>query len=227
MKSLIATLLQLLFTLTMYILGIFIIGLAIFPGVLLCFYVWLQTTDSFIFLRVLFLCLAIAAAYFIYGVTLMILVGALRIILRLRLKESEYHIVSAGAAKWAFANAMFLVVSITFMDFILLTPLAPIFYRLMGAKVGRNVQINSRNCADLSLLEIGDGAVIGGHATVICHSFEHNKLILKKVKIGKKAIIGLNSVILPGAEIGDGATIAAGAVVPKNTKVEPNSVYII
>jgi hypothetical protein len=42
----------------------------------------------------------------------------------------------------------------------------------MGANIGCNVQINSSYCADLSVLELGDGAVIGGHATVICHSFE-------------------------------------------------------
>ena len=73
---------------------------------------------------------------------------------------------------------------------------------MMGAKLGKNVQINSKYCADFSLLEIDDKAVIGGHATVIGHSFERGRLILKKVRIGKRAIIGLNSVVLPGATIG-------------------------
>ena len=132
---------------------------------------------------------------------------------------------SWGTVKWAVANALVLVVSVTFMDFILLTPFVTMFYRLMGAKVGKNVQINSRYCADLSLLEIDDGAVIGGHATVIGHSFERNRLILRKVKIGKHALIGLNAVVLPGSEIGEKALIAAGTVLGKNTKVEPRSVY--
>ena len=78
---------------------------------------------------------------------------------------------------------------------------------------------------DIPLLEIGDGAVIGGHATVICHLFEKQGLVIKKVKIGKKVIIGLNSIIMPGAQIGDGAIIAAGAIVPKDTKIEAGSVY--
>ena len=91
--------------------------------------------------------------------------------------------------------------------------------------MGRNVQINSSFCADLSLLEIGDGAVIGGHSTVICHSFERGKLILRPVKIGRKAVIGLNAVILPGAVIGERAIIAAGAVVPKDTVVKDGDVF--
>jgi hypothetical protein len=72
------------------------------------------------------------------------------------------------------------------MDFMILTPLLPLFFKLMGVKVGKNVQINSKYCADFFMLEIDDNAVIGGHATVIGHSFERGRLILKKVIIGKK-----------------------------------------
>jgi acetyltransferase-like isoleucine patch superfamily enzyme len=127
--------------------------------------------------------------------------------------------------RWMFINALYYLLSITFMDFILLTPLSVLAFRLLGAKVGRNVQINSKNCADLSLLEIGDNSVIGGHATVICHSFERGRLILRRVRIGKNVVIGLNSVVLSGSEIGDGAFITAGAVLGKNKVVEPHSVY--
>jgi acetyltransferase-like isoleucine patch superfamily enzyme len=217
--------LQFLFTLMMYVLAILIMALAIYPGVVICFYVWLKTVDYALFLRIFLFCLSLTTAYFLYGFVLIFLTGIIRIIFRLNLKEGEYRIASLGMARWAFINALYLLISITFMDFVLLTPLASLVFRLMGAKVGRNVQINSKICADLSLLEIGDDAVIGGHATVICHSFERGRLILKKVKIGKRAIIGLNAVVLPGAEKGDGALVAAGAIVGKNVKVAAHSVY--
>lgn len=225
MKSFIATLMQLLFTFSMYIIAIIVMGLSLCPGLLLCQKIWAVSAGAPVAARFLFLSFGIATAYILYGIFLIMNTGTVCTIFNLKLKEGEHHITSLGAAKWAFANALHQIVSATFMDFILLTPLANIFYRLMGARIGKNVQINSKFCADLSLLEVGDGAVIGGHATVICHSFERNRLILKKVKIGNKAIIGLNSVILPGCEIGDGALIAAGAVIGKNTKVEPHSVY--
>jgi acetyltransferase-like isoleucine patch superfamily enzyme len=96
---------------------------------------------------------------------------------------------------------------------------------LMGAKLGLNVQINSKNVADHCLLEIGDHSVIGGNATVIGHSFEPKGLRLAKVKIGKNVIVGLNAVIMPGVVIGDGAVVAAGAVVPKGTVIEPRTIY--
>lgn len=225
MKTLLIALGQLLLTFSLYLMAILLIGLSIFPGGLLCRYAWMQTVDLNIGTRILLLSFAVSAAYFIYGFSIILLVGVLRIIFRLNLKEGDYRLFSFGSIKWFVVNSLYYIVSVTFMDFILLTPLASFFYRLMGAKVGRNVQINSKFGADLSLLEIGDEAVIGGHSTVICHSFERGRLILKKVKIGKRAIIGLNSVILPGCEIGDGALVSAGAVLGKNTKIEPRGVY--
>jgi len=225
MKWILVTIGQVVFALFLYAVGTAILALAIFPGAMACYLTWQQTATYAIWARVLMFCLALVAAYFLHGLVLIVLVGALRVLCRLNLKEAEYPIASLGAAKWFLINALQTLVSITFMDFILLTPLASLFYRLMGAKLGRNVQINSKFCADISLLEIGDGSVIGGHATVIGHSFERDKLILKKVRIGRHVVVGLNAVILPGTEIGDGAMIAAGAVVPKNTRIAPKAVY--
>ena len=225
MKSIFITLGQVLLTLLLYLIGSILMGVSLFPGLLFIQHIWSQAAGLTLVGRMLTLSLAISLAYFIYGVTLIVIVGILRIILRLNLKEGEYRLPSLGLLKWYVVNSLFYIVSVTFMDFILLTPLASLFYRFMGAKVGKNVQINSKFGADLSLLEIGDEAVIGGHSTVICHSFERGRLILKKVKIGKKTVIGLNSVILPGCEIGDGAIVSAGAVLGKNTKVEPRDIY--
>jgi acetyltransferase-like isoleucine patch superfamily enzyme len=224
-KAWFATIAQLLFAACLHLIGILIIGSAIFPGILLIYYVWTNTITYFVLLRVWLLCVSLALAYFVYGFSLISILGLLRAVFRLNLKEGEYRVASIGMMRWMFINAMYIIVSITFMDFILLTPIAALFFRLMGAKVGKNVQINSKICADLSLLEIGDNTVIGGHATVICHSFERNRLILRKVKIGKNVVIGLNSVVLAGAEIGDGAFITAGAVLGKNKQVEAHSVY--
>ncbi len=217
--------LQLLFTLALYLLGVGVIGVAACPGVLLLLAAWERSATLALLPRSLALSLSGAAGYFLYGLTLLLVVGMLAYLLRLKLQAGEFSPISLEGARWALANALYLVVTVTFIDFILLTPFAPFFWRLMGAKVGRGVQINSKFCADLSLLEVGDQAVIGGHATVIGHSFERGRLILRRVRIGRRAIVGLNAVVLPGAEIGEGATVAAGAIVPKDTRVPPHTTY--
>lgn len=209
----------------MYALGAGVMGLAISPGAMLVRHVFLRTQGWSAYGHVFAVCVAMAGAYFFYGICLILIVAVLRRVFGLTLREGEYKIPSWGAAKWAITNSLVLLVSATFMDFMLLTPLITFFYRLMGAKVGKNVQINSKNCADLSLLEIGDGAVIGGHATVIGHSVERGRIILKKVKIGPNVVVGLNSVVLPGSELGRRSMLAAGTVLQKDAQVGDREVY--
>ena len=105
-------------------------------------------------------------------------------------------------------------------------PICGVVLSPYGGKLGLNVQINSKYCADLSLLEIGDNAVIGGHATVIAHSFEPRGLILQRVRIGRHAIVGLNAIVLPGVEVGERAVVGAGVFVPKGTKIQAGTVYL-
>jgi len=220
------TIVTILFTLFMYGIGVLILGIAIFPSVFFLYQLWHHTVELNSFLRILYFCFGFVGGYFLSGMMLMMLVSLVRVTFRLKLQEGEFNVGSSEIFKWVFVNAFFMVVKVVFLDLILLTPYCALFYRLMGAKIGRNVLINSKNVGDLSLLEIGDNSAIGGSATIIAHSFEKGRLKLKKVKIGTNVIIGLNSVIFPGVEIGDNAMVAAGVIVPKNTKIAANSTFL-
>lgn len=218
------TLLQYLFTLTMYFLGAVLLTIAIIPPIYLTSYVWQMINPTHLFFKASILAGGVGFGYFLFGLTLSAETVVLRFILNLKLKEGEYHFFSLEGVKWAFVNAMMLIVNLTFMDFMRLTPFLPLYYRLMGAKIGKRIQINTKGIADVSLLEIGDDSVIGGDAVLIGHLAEHGKLKLKKTVIGKKVTIGLGSVIMPGSVIGDHALIAARSVLSKNTTVEANSI---
>ena len=220
------TVIRVLLALVLYVVGALVLGLALVPAVLLCRSVWQHTAGQAVCQQTLWICLAAGVGYFVFGFSLMLLSAFLRWILRLDLREGEYPLASLGMLRWYIANALQFIVWSVFGDFLLMTPFAALFYRLMGAKLGLNVQINSKYCADLSLLEIGDNAVIGGHATVIAHSFEPRGLILQRVRIGRNAIIGLNAIVLPGVEVGERAVVGAGVFVPKGTKIQPGTVYL-
>lgn len=225
MKSFLVSLGQLVFSLLMYAMGTIFFGLALVPGIALVFKVWLAAEGLGDFLRFTMLGFSIAGGYFLFGFSLIFLVGLTRAALRLRLKEGKYPIFSFQALKWAFIGSLYLLINFTFIDFVLLTPFANLLFRLLGAKLGKNVQINSKFVFDASLLEIGDNTVIGGGAIVIGHIVERGILKLKKVKIGKNVTVGSHATIMPGCEIGDGAIIGASAVLLKNTLVEPRAVY--
>ncbi len=220
------TAIRVLLAFVLYVVGAVVLGLALFPAVLLCHTVWRRTSGQMAWHQMLWVSLAAGVGYFVFGFSLLCLAALMRWVFRLDLKEGAYPLASIGMFKWYVSNALQFIVWSTFGDFLLMTPFAALFYRLMGAKLGLNVQINSKYCADLSLMDIGDNAVIGGHATVIAHSFEARGLILKKVRIGRNAIVGLNAIVLPGATIGDRAVVGAGVFVPKDTHVPPGTVYL-
>ncbi len=225
MKWLFVSLVQLLSSVVMYLIGTVFFGLALIPGIALFFKTWSFAQNMPLAVKYLLLGLSLAGGYFLFGLTLILLVGLFRTVFFIRLKEGNYPLFSAEAFKWAFVSALYLLVNFTFIDFILLTPFSNIFLRLLGAKLGKNVQINSKFVFDATLLEIGDNTVIGGGAIIIGHIVERGVLKLRKVKIGKNVTIGSHSTIMPGCEIGDSAIIGASAVLRKGTKVEPRDIY--
>ena len=225
MKWLLTVLVQLFFAMFMYLMGSIFFGAALVPGLALVLKVWHTTDTTTSLLRLLYVGIAISLGYFIFGLMLTALVGLFRTILQLRLKEGTHPLVSIDAMKWAFISSLFLMIHYTFIDFILLTPFANLLFRLLGAKLGKNVQFNSKYVFDATLLEIGDNTVVGGGAIINCHIIERNSLKLKKVKIGCNVLLGSHCTIMPGCEIGDHAIISAGTIVPKGTIVPPRTVY--
>ena len=216
---------QTLFTIFLYLLGACLLGLALTPPAILLFGLWNIVHPTSLVSKAACLALGLGFGFFLFGLSLIVVTVILRWILNLKLREGEFPYFSFQAVKWAFTNSLMLIVNITFMDFMKLTPLLPFYCRLMGAKVGRRVQMNSKHLADISLLEIGDDSVIGGDAVLIGHIAEHGMLKLKKTAIGKKVTIGLGAVVMPGCRIGDGALIAARSVLAKNTVVPRYTVF--
>ncbi len=216
---------QLFFTLLMYCLIAIYYGIALIPAVFLIFKSWQAGLDLNLGLRSALIGLAISAGYLLFGLSLLMLVGITRIVLRLHLKEGNFPLFSWGALKWAFVNALYLMINFSFTNFILLTPFANLLFIMLGAKLGKNVQINSKYIFDASLLEIGNNTVIGGWAFIVAHVVERGMLKLKKVKIGNNVTIGSHAKIMPGCEIGDNAIIGVNAVLLKNTKVESGTLY--
>ncbi|CAI7564259.1 unnamed protein product [Penicillium crustosum] len=87
-----------------------------------------------------------------------------------------------------------------------------LFYRLVGAKIGKNVTMSaSAKLGEYDLIEIGDNVVLD---TCVCRPFgveRNTSMLLKRIRIGKDSSIGIKSVVAPGADI------------PENTCIGPNS----
>jgi acetyltransferase-like isoleucine patch superfamily enzyme len=169
--------------------------------------------------------LALAVSYFAYGLSLLLIAPALNFVLGGRLGPYRGPAVSLAALRWYVHATMTLVVRYSFLEFVTPSAFAQLFYRLMGMKIGRGVTINSTAIADPSLIELEDGATIGGSASVLAHYAQGGYLVIAPVKICAGATIGLRAVIMGGVEVGAKAKVLASSFVLPNTKIPPGETW--
>lgn len=163
--------------------------------------------------------IALAASYYIYGLSLLLIAPLVNFLLGGRLKPYRGSTVSLTALRWYVHCTMTLLVRYTFLEFVTPSAFALAYYRLMGMKIGRNVTINSTAIADPSLIELGDGATIGGSASVLAHYAQGGYLVVAPVRIGAGATIGLRAIVMGGAEVGAGAKVLAGSLVLPKSRI--------
>ena len=213
-------------TIIFIIVACFVYGLSLAPSILFFNYVnALSIGSDSLFLNALIIGVSLSMCFFIFGISLILIVGIIIRILPIKAKPGVYPLASINAIKWGFCGAFLRLVNLTFLDFITPTFLNIMYFRLIGAKIGKNVQLNTININDPWLLEIGDGSVIGGGSSINCHTVERGNLILEKVKIGKKCTIGAQSLVWPGCVIGDGSILATKSVLKKRTIIGNKEIW--
>jgi acetyltransferase-like isoleucine patch superfamily enzyme len=87
------------------------------------------------------------------------------------------------------------------------------WYRKAGVTIGKNVFISYGVKFDWLapwLITLEDGCSIGYEALVVVHLYYQHKLILRKVTIGKEAVVGLRAAAI--ASLGDRSVLAPGSV---------------
>lgn len=111
--------------------------------------------------------------------------------------------------------------------------LRPAIWRLLGAKVGKNVGISYQVYMDLGnayLITVEDNVKISDRCMFLCHrkdlinyhegdNADCYPYITKGITVKKGAWIGMGALLMPGVTIGEGAMVGAGSVVTKD--VEP------
>ena len=206
-------------------LAIGVLGFSLFPMVFTLVGIWKLMAGQALWLKVLAFSFSISLGYFIFGTALIFLCVFTKNLFGFKIAPGLYTIYSLESLHWMAYNSMILLANSAFLDILRLSPFQTLFYRLMGAKVGNGVNINTGGLADLSMLEIGDNVLIGGGVALICHASERGFIRLAPTKIGNNVSIGLGSIIMPDCEIGDGASIAPLSLVPKGTRVPAKGVW--
>ncbi|HEY6166465.1 MAG TPA: Pls/PosA family non-ribosomal peptide synthetase [Verrucomicrobiae bacterium] len=99
------------------------------------------------------------------------------------------------------------------------TPLLPFVYRLFGARIGRDVHLETDHLAAFDLISIGDHASIDDSAWLLGSTVEQGELVLGPVEIGRECFVGTGSVLREHTAMEDGARIEDLSLLPSGTRI--------
>lgn len=164
--------------------------------------------------------------FFAFGIALMFVLPFVRWLFRFRPHVGEIPIHSFRIWPWYNVNGMQFLFNTVFGRFARATTLYPVFLRMMGAKIGRDVVFNTQHVYDLDLVEVGDKTVIGANASILGHVGEKGKLVRAPIRIGRNCTIGQYANVFPGVTMGDNCHVGAMSLVPKGSVLDANAVYV-
>lgn len=139
-----------------------------------------------------------------------------------KFKEGNYPL-------WSFYYFRFWFVK-KFVDFVplsLLTgsPFLSIYYRMMGAKIGKNVFIGSDRIRAFDLVTIGDNSSISKEAYLMGYKIENNTLYIGKIEVGKKCYVGPRALLSLYTEMSSNSSLMELSMLPEKSKIPSEEVW--
>ena len=209
----------------LFIVTVTTFGIALFPIILSFKYVF-QYLDFSRIIHLFIFSIILILDFLLFILSTIISSAFFINILDLKYKEGKYG--KSLQDKTAFKFTLYYALyhpAYKLINIFNLTPLKPFYLRLIGCKIGKNVFLAGEEwIIDPSVTEIGENTMIGGKTILSAHLAEE-KLIVKKIKIGKNCLIGGQSLILPGAIIEDNVVLGAKSLVTKNQILKKGKTY--
>jgi non-ribosomal peptide synthetase-like protein len=109
-----------------------------------------------------------------------------------RTKPGVYPLWGVYYFRWWFAARVAGLVHIKWLQG---TPVMRFYWRLLGAKVGRDVIISDYEAGAIDLIEIGDGTSFGSKTTFANGEAIGDKLVIGRITIGKDVSAGASVVL--------------------------------
>jgi hypothetical protein len=105
-------------------------------------------------------------------------------------------------------------------------PWSDIFvYRFFGVHIGKNV-VAYEGYIDPELIEIGDFTMTSLNICIFSHLISQEKIVIKKVKIGKACIVGPHTIISPGTIMQDEAVLGVNSYTWIDQNLEGNLIHV-
>jgi non-ribosomal peptide synthetase-like protein len=160
---------------------------------------------------------AFASLIVLYPLMLMIPI-AVKWIMIGRYRPGSYPLWGAFYFRWWFATTIEAAVPVGYLTG---TPLLNIYLRLMGAKIGPNVHLDSDTFAIYDLLSIGEDSSINPDSNLLGYTVENGQLKIGRITIGKRCFVGArsamreNTVMEDDSALEDLSLLPRGCVIPR------------
>ncbi|MCW2275522.1 amino acid adenylation domain-containing protein [Rhodoblastus acidophilus] len=142
-------------------------------------------------------------------------IAAVRWIVLPRVREGYYSVFSwFYMRKWAVALAT--EVTLETLSSLYATIYMRAWYRLMGAKIGKDSEISTNLAGRYDLVEIGDKCFIADEVVLGDEDVRRGWMHLEALKTGSRVFVGNDGVVPPGAVIPDDALIGIKSKPPAN-----------
>ncbi len=121
-----------------------------------------------------------------------------------------------------FVNQLLGVVPI---DYLTGGPLLNLYYRLLGARIGKDVHIATDNIRIFDLVSIGDQASLGADCSLHACVAEAGELRVGPIDIGAGCRVGSSAVVSEDVVMGPGSRLRDLSLLPSGTRVPANEVW--
>src|SRR5438128_4340777 len=212
---------------TLTIVQVLVCGVSVLPVVVIWSYLADMTAPNSV-VRLIVFSGAIVPSYILFALSLLIVSPlAIRLVRWHTVPDSDMRIADMGwpLLRWVRYAASIHVARVLAGTFFRGSPVWTFHLRLNGARLGKQVYVNSLSVSDYNLLECGDDVVIGGAVQLSGHTVEQGIVKTARVRLGDHVTVGLGSVIEIGVETGSNCQIGALTFVPKHTMLPGNTVY--
>lgn len=165
-------------------------------------------------------------AYALWGFCFCVLVAAAKRTVFPVTPVGSFPFYSGTVVRWAFVTQLAKVAHQMFLIWVIGTDVMAWWYRLLGAKIGRRVTINTVFLYDWDILEIGDDSFIGGRSSVMAHIGQMGRVTFSPTVIGSGCTIGQDSSVFGGVTMENRSVLGANSLALRNQRFLTNCTYL-
>ncbi len=148
-----------------------------------------------------------------FGLCMAVLVAALKWLLIGRIRPGTYPVHGwFYVRKWIVDQL--LALGLDFLASLRATLYLAPWYRALGAKLGRFVELSTATSITPDLLEIEEGGTVADEASLGAARVEGGWMTLARTRLGRRAFVGNSAVVPAGAVVGDGSLVGVLSLAP-------------